>query len=119
LVLSHKMDATMVAVVKCNHKDVLVLPFTHALVVVLPLVWSLKIDTTLVVKDMAKTAKAATVVGCLSKMGVVPPPPMAVVMCMHEDSLALPPMHRFSVALPLVCVGIQDLYHSATATIPV
>jgi len=39
LVLLHKTDATMVAVAKCNHKDALVLPFTHALVVVLPLVW--------------------------------------------------------------------------------
>jgi len=51
---------------------------------------------------MAKTAEAATVVGSLSKTGVVPPPSTAVVMCMHEDSLALAPMHRFSVALPLV-----------------
>jgi len=39
LVLLHKTDAAMVAVVKCYHKDALVLPFTHALVVVLPLVW--------------------------------------------------------------------------------
>jgi len=34
LVLLHKTDATMVAVAKCNHKNALVLPFTHALVVV-------------------------------------------------------------------------------------
>jgi len=60
------------------------------------------------VNDMAKTAEAATVVGCLSKTGVVPPPQTAVVMCMHEDSLALPPMHRFSVALPLVCYIMFD-----------
>jgi len=57
---------------------------------------------------MAKTAEAETVVGCLSKTGVVPPPPTAVVMCMHEDSLALSPMHRFSVALPLVCYLMFD-----------
>jgi len=56
-----------------------------------------------VVKDMAKTAEAATVVGCLSKTGVVPPQPTAVGMYMHEDSLALPPMQRFLLALPLEC----------------
>jgi len=57
---------------------------------------------------MAKTAEAATVVGCLSKTGVVPPPQTAVVMCMHEDSQALPPMHRFSVAPLLVCYLMFD-----------
>jgi len=57
---------------------------------------------------MAKTAEAATVVGCLSKTGVVPPPPTAVVIFMHEDSLAMPPMHRFSVSLPFVCYLMFD-----------
>ena len=103
MVLLHKTGAIMVAVMKCNRENALVLPFTHALVLLLPLVRLLKIDTTLVVKDMAKTAKAATVVGCLSKTVLVPPPPTAVVMCMHEDCLALPPMRTFSVALPLIC----------------
>jgi len=108
LVLLHKTNATMVAVVKCNRQDELLLPFPHALVVVLLLVWLLKINAALVVKDMAKTAEAATVVGCLNKMGVVPQQPTAVVMCMHEDALVLPPMHRFSVALPLVCYLMFD-----------
>jgi len=98
----------MVAQVKCNRNDELLLPFPHALVVVLLLVWLLKINAALVVKDMAKTAEAATVVGCLNKMGVVQQQPTAVVMCMHEDALALAPMHMFSVALPLVCYLMFD-----------
>jgi len=83
LVFLHKTDATMLAVAKCNRIDERLLPFPHAPLVVLLLLNLLKINVALVVKDMAKTAEAATVVGCLNKMGVVPQQPTAVVMCMH------------------------------------
>jgi len=118
LVLLRKTDATMVVVRKCNRNDELLMPFPHALVVVRLLVWFLKINAALVVKDMAKTAEAATVVGCLNKISDVPQQPTAVVMCLHEDALALPPMHRFSVALQLVCYLRVDAKMSVRGVTP-